>query len=56
MMDDMALRQGWEAHAGTLVRRKAAFIAAAFLIVVGAVPQMAGSWPGCCPSWNVTPG
>ena len=45
-MDDMALRQAWEAHAGTLVRRKAAFVAAAFLIVAGAALQMAGSWPG----------
>jgi hypothetical protein len=53
--DDMALRRAWEAHRGTLLRRKVAFICAAILIVAGAALQLAGSWPGCCQSLGIRP-
>jgi hypothetical protein len=55
MMDDMALRQAWEAHAGTLIRRRIVFLAAAVLIIGGAVLQIAGTWPGCCPNLGLAP-
>jgi len=55
MMDDNALRRAWEAHGGTLVRRKMAFLTATFLIITGAALQLAGSWPACCPALGVLP-
>ncbi|MDX2265655.1 MAG: hypothetical protein NW215_11885 [Hyphomicrobiales bacterium] len=45
MMDDMALRRAWDEHAQTMRRRKPAFLAAAALIVVGSLLQIAGAWP-----------
>jgi hypothetical protein len=50
-----ALRRIWEAHGGTLVRRKLAFLTATLLIMAGAGVQLAGSWPGCCPPIGVLP-
>jgi hypothetical protein len=55
LMDDSALRRAWEAHGGTLVRRKMAFLTATLLIFAGAAFQLAGSWPACCPAIGVLP-
>ena len=55
LMDDMAIKRAWEAHGGTLVRRKIAFLTAAALVVGGAALQLAGSWPGCCAALGVVP-
>jgi hypothetical protein len=55
LMDESALRRAWEAHGGTLVRRKTAFLTAALLIIAAAGLQLAGSWPGCCPAIGVLP-
>ena len=54
-MDESALRRAWEAHGGTLVRRKVAFLTATALIIAGAGLQLAGNWPGCCPAIGVLP-
>jgi hypothetical protein len=53
--DEIALWRAWEAHSGTLVRRKAAFLTATFLIITGAGLQLAGSWPGCCLAIGILP-
>jgi hypothetical protein len=55
LMDDAALRRVWEAHGGTLVRRKVAFLTATFLIIAGAGLQLAGNWPACCPAIGILP-
>jgi hypothetical protein len=55
LMDESALRRAWEAHGGTLARRKMAFLTATFLIIAGAGLQLAGNWPGCCPMIGVLP-
>jgi hypothetical protein len=55
LMDESALRRAWEAHGGTLVRRKVAFLTATALIIAGAGLQLAGNWPGCCPAIGVLP-
>jgi hypothetical protein len=55
LMDESALRRAWEAHGGSLVRRKMAFLTAALLIIAGAGLQLAGSWPGCCLAIGVLP-
>jgi hypothetical protein len=39
----------------TLRERKAAFLLAALLIVVGTALQMLGAWPGCCQDWGIIP-
>jgi hypothetical protein len=55
LMDESALRRAWEAHGGTLARRKIAFLTATLLIIAGAGLQLAGNWPGCCPAIGVLP-
>jgi hypothetical protein len=55
LMDESALRRAWDAHGGTLARRKIAFLTAAFLIIAGAGFQLAGNWPGCCRAIGILP-
>ena len=55
LMDDNALRRAWEAHGGTLARRKMAFLTAALLVIAGAGLQVTGSWPGCCLAIGILP-
>jgi len=55
LMDESALRRAWDAHGGTLARRKIAFLTAALLIITGAGLQLAGNWPGCCRAIGVLP-
>ena len=55
LMDESALRRAWDAHGGTLARRKIAFLTAALLILVGAALQLAGNWPGCCRAIGILP-
>lgn len=51
MQDEAALRKARDAHRGALGARRAVFLAAAILIVLGFLLQLAGAVPGCCPPW-----
>ena len=51
MQDDQAVRKARTAHRAAMTARKATFILATVLIIVGYLLQIAGSWPGCCPPW-----
>jgi hypothetical protein len=39
----------------TLRERKAAFLLAAVLVLLGTALQLAGTWPGCCLAWGIAP-
>jgi hypothetical protein len=51
VQDEAALRRARGEARTAMAGRKAAFLFATLLIVLGFVAQIAGAWPGCCPPW-----
>jgi hypothetical protein len=55
MQDETAIRRARETHLRTMASRRKVFMAAAVLIVLGFLLQLAGAIPGCCPFAGIAP-